>query len=355
MARFGVGPFRFGGGRRTSVTFGVGPIRATFGGRRRRRWGGSGSSGGSGGSSDYYEMTPEEILALTKSGEIQAYQKREMVFVIASSRHMNRMVALLIATFGWVNLPRETRIWALALGIIVLLTFNGLRLYALGYLRKRDKNLSSLTESERSIWDENPDSWYETFKMTEGRQKVNTVSLALLVVNLVWAFAANPKPEYPGIVAGGVLGGWLVARLIIIAGEVEVGPLKLLINVLRVAVALFVLLLPLSLIALAFETDLLLGFGSLFLMPVVSLVAVWLFWKYTKIGGTGEPTWTTAETTRWFLAMVNDDAQTMQNLERTLEARRLQAAAGTYKKKSEFANFLRGFGGRLLNGLRKLV
>lgn len=41
MARFRVGPVRFGGGRGASFTFGAGPIGATVGGRRKRRGGGS--------------------------------------------------------------------------------------------------------------------------------------------------------------------------------------------------------------------------------------------------------------------------------------------------------------------------
>ncbi len=42
MARFRVGPVRFGGGRGPSVRFGAGPVGVTVGGRRRRRGGSSG-------------------------------------------------------------------------------------------------------------------------------------------------------------------------------------------------------------------------------------------------------------------------------------------------------------------------
>jgi hypothetical protein len=44
MARFRVGPVRFGGGRGASFSFGAGPLGATVGGRRKRRGGGSNGS-----------------------------------------------------------------------------------------------------------------------------------------------------------------------------------------------------------------------------------------------------------------------------------------------------------------------
>ena len=44
MARFRVGPVRFGGGRGASFSFGAGPLGATVGGRRKRRGGGSSGS-----------------------------------------------------------------------------------------------------------------------------------------------------------------------------------------------------------------------------------------------------------------------------------------------------------------------
>lgn len=53
MARFRVGPVRFGGGRRPSVTFGVGPFGATLGGGWHSRESGSSSSSNTSGL--YYE------------------------------------------------------------------------------------------------------------------------------------------------------------------------------------------------------------------------------------------------------------------------------------------------------------
>lgn len=63
MARFRIGPVRVGGGRRASITGGVGPIGVTLGGRRKssRSRGSSGSDDTSGDTySDSYEESPAE-------------------------------------------------------------------------------------------------------------------------------------------------------------------------------------------------------------------------------------------------------------------------------------------------------
>lgn len=63
MARFRVGPVRFGGGRRPSATVGVGPLGVTVGGgyRRRARSGGTLTRYSSGGVSYYTEPDPNWV------------------------------------------------------------------------------------------------------------------------------------------------------------------------------------------------------------------------------------------------------------------------------------------------------
>lgn len=103
MARFRFGPVRFGGGRRVGFTGRLGPFGVSVGGRRKRGRGNFGGSGGSGGGSydDHYEMTPEEQLAIAKRSQIKSFEKQQFTFIFTSSRHMNRMAALLVATLVW--------------------------------------------------------------------------------------------------------------------------------------------------------------------------------------------------------------------------------------------------------------
>jgi len=356
MARFGIGPIRFGGGRRVGFTGRVGPFSVSVGGRRKKGWGNFGGSGGSGGSSYGYdhEMTPEERLAMAKSVQVQAYQKREVAFIIGSSRHMNRLIAILVATFGWVNLPRDLRSWSLAAGALILLTLNVLRVYAIGYLRKRDKKLSLLDETERSIH-EDPESWYETFKLTDGRRRVNSLSLIALTANLAWAYATEPKPEEPGIVAGIVLGAWTLARLIIFAGETGVGPARFFVNIVRVIVSLFMLFVPLSLIGLAFESGVFVGLIALLVLPVVTFVATYFFWQMTKTAEGREIRMNSVERVQWLRALSKGDAQTMDTLEAAVEARKREAANPAKKENRSLADTSKGAVKALGRGLRKLI
>jgi hypothetical protein len=70
MARFRVGPVRFGGGRGASFSFGAGPLGATVGGRRKRSGGGSNGSYESSAyvdNSDARPLTPAERAAFEYS------------------------------------------------------------------------------------------------------------------------------------------------------------------------------------------------------------------------------------------------------------------------------------------------
>jgi len=357
MARWRVGPVRWGGGRRVGVTARLGPISVSVGGRRKRGWGRfGGPSAPTGGSyDDYYELTPEQRRALAKSEQITAFHKREIIFIVASSRHLNRMTALLVATFGWINLPVDLRIWSVVVGVVILLTLNVSRIYALSYLKKRDKKLSALDESERQIWADDPDSWYETFKMTPGRRWVNTLLLVVLSVNLIWAFAADPKPEEPGIVAGIVLGAWLLARLLIIAGEVGVGPARFFVNIFRVVVVWFLFSLPLIVIPEAFNSSVLLGFIALVTLPVVAFVAPYFFWQMTKTAEGRKPRMNSVEQIRWLRALFKGDTQTMDTLEAAVESRKREAANPTKTDTRTIARATKGVGKTLGRGLRKLI
>lgn len=281
MARFHIGPVSFGGRRRVGFHGRVGPFGVSVGGRRKKGWGKFGGSGGSGGGSYYAyedELTPEERLALAKRAQIQSYQTREVAFMVTSSRHVNRMAALLVATFVW-----DLGVWSLSAWGFTLLTLSGLRTYALGYLKKRDKKLSLLDGVEQSIYDENPESWYQTFKLTEGRRRVNALSLVALTANLAWAFATQPKLEVPNIIAGCVLVAWILARLFIFAGETGVGPMRFFVNLVRVVVSvllLFILLLPVIWVGDSFGV--IPGLIAFLVWPVVALVAIYFFWGATK-------------------------------------------------------------------------
>lgn len=331
-----------------------------MGGRRKKGWGkfgGSGGSGGSGGGSydSYHELTPEESLALAKSEQVTAYQKREIVFVVASSRHMNRLIALLVATIGWINLPADFRVWSAIVGFVILLTLNVSRIYALSYLRKRDRKLSALDEAERRIWAEDPDSWYETFQMTPGRRRVNTLLLVVLIANLVWAFATNPKPEYPGIVASIIVGAWILARLLIIAGEVGVGPARFFVNICRIVVVWFLVTLSLTPIPEAFNSSILLGFAALVILPPAGFVATYFFWQMTKTAEGRKPRMNSVERVRWLRAFFKGDTQTMETLETAVEARKREAANPTKTEARTIADASKGAAKALGRGLRKLV
>ena len=70
MARYRVGPVRFGGGRRVSVGVHVGPVGATFGGRRRR-------SGGSGGGGSSYSGSYGGMSAAEERQQQREIEKAE--------------------------------------------------------------------------------------------------------------------------------------------------------------------------------------------------------------------------------------------------------------------------------------
>lgn len=232
MARFRVGPVSFGGRRRVGFHGRLGPFGVSVGGRRKKGWGkfgGSGGSGGSGGGSydDHYEMTPEEQLAIAKRSQIKSFEKQQLTFIFTSSRHMNRMAALLVATLVWdfgFRIVEFGYLWSLATCGFTLLTLNCLRIYALHYTKNRDRNLSLLDGAEQSNIpedpiSEDPESWHETFKLTKGKRGVNTLTLVALTTNLAWTFATEPKREVPSAIAVCILGAWILARLFIFFWE----------------------------------------------------------------------------------------------------------------------------------------
>ena len=75
MARYRVGPVRFGGGRRVSVGVHVGPVGATFGGRRRR-------SGGSGGGGSSYSGSYGGMSAAEERQQQREIEKKNISNVI---------------------------------------------------------------------------------------------------------------------------------------------------------------------------------------------------------------------------------------------------------------------------------
>ena len=76
MARFRVGPVRFGGGRGASFSFGAGPLGATVGGRRKRSGGGS---NGSYESSAYIDNSDARPLTAAESA---AYEYSDIRFKV---------------------------------------------------------------------------------------------------------------------------------------------------------------------------------------------------------------------------------------------------------------------------------
>jgi hypothetical protein len=339
-----------------SVTGRLGPFGVTVGGRRKRGWRGlGGPSAPVGGSyDDYYELTPEQTLALAKGEQVGAWQKREIVFIVASSRHMNRVMALLVATLGGIVLPADSRVWSVIVGAVTLIGLNVSRIYAMSYLRKRDRKLSALDESERKIFND-PESWYETFKMTSGRRWVNTLLLVALSANLVWVYAADPKPEEPGVVAAIVFSVWILARLIIFAGEVGIGPARFFVNVCRIVAVWFLFGTPLIFIPPAFKLSILLGFVALVILPVVAFVAPYFFWQMTKTAEGRKPRMNSVERVWWLRALVRGDTQTMDALEAAVEARKREAANPTKTDTRTIADASKGAANALVRGLRKLV
>jgi len=147
--------------------------------------------------------------------------KMQLLSIIGSSHHANLVMAILVATFGWINLPPDLRIWGVAVGVIVLLTLSFARISSSEHLKQRDGNLSGNGPEGPRTGVESLGLQSEASKKkrqkTAGRRWANALLLAALVANLAWAFAANPKPEEPGIVASVVFGTWTLVRLAIFA------------------------------------------------------------------------------------------------------------------------------------------
>ena len=281
MARFRIGPVRVGGGRRVSVTGGLGPFGITVGGRRKKRRGNFDRSDGV--PTDGQEMSEEQLRIQFRNHQIAAYQSRELVFIFAHSRQLNRMTGLLGATFGWVNLPRDLRVWSPVVGVVILAMLSLSRIVAKSYLKNKVKNLSALDETGHKAWDD-PDSWYEEFPLSQNRQTVNNLSLGFLTANLAWAFATEPKPEYPGIGAGAILCAWILARVVISSGNSAVPLARFFIKSMRLLAVYVLWCFAIGLIGWAFNVGIILGLGALVLSPIVAVRATSSFWKITKLG-----------------------------------------------------------------------
>ena len=165
--------------------------------------------------------TEELFAALGRRHQPVPSVKMQLLSIIGSSHHANLVMAILVATFGWINLPPDLRIWGVVVGVIVLLTLSFARISSSEHLEQRDGNLSGNEPGGPRTGVESlgiqPEAPKEKRQKTAGRRWTNSLLLAALVANLAWAFAANPKPEEPGIVASVVLGTWTLVRLTILA------------------------------------------------------------------------------------------------------------------------------------------
>lgn len=306
MARFRIGPVRVGGGRKVSFTARAGPFGVTVGGRHKRRWSSYGGRSKFDNPVDhnwtpydpndetYRELTAEEKLLLAQSDQRGKWGTRENIFFFVSSKQLNRMVPLILASFIWINFREQgsqlgPTDWSLAVGGIVFVVSNLVRLYTTRYLSNGDHHLSLFPEDQR---EKNAiPEWYEMFAITENRRIVNVASLVLLGLNLAWAFTSSPKPEYPGINLAIILGLWFLARVLIVFKENGVGAPKFFINILRFIVVYilwnFVFVMP----GLAFSKwGFVMGVATLFVASIVGIVATQIFWTLTKVGAGGSST-----------------------------------------------------------------
>ena len=141
MARFRVGPVRFGGGRGASFSFGAGPLGATVGGRRKRRGGGSSGSYGSSAYDDDFEPRP-----LTP-GEAATYGYREVrVQVWGAAAFVVVMLSLFLMTVATIVTPIVFSLMALASLVV------SVKLYIDFQVSKSAKESSSPTDSQLKAW-----------------------------------------------------------------------------------------------------------------------------------------------------------------------------------------------------------
>jgi hypothetical protein len=141
MARFRVGPVRFGGGRGASFSFGAGPLGATVGGRRKRRGGGSNGSYGSSAYDDDFEPRP-----LTP-GEAATYGYREVrVPVWGTVAFVVVMLSLFLMFVSTIVTPIVFSLMALTSLVL------SAKLYRDFQLSKKTKGSSSPTNAQLKAW-----------------------------------------------------------------------------------------------------------------------------------------------------------------------------------------------------------
>ena len=141
MARFRVGPVRFGGGRGASFSFGAGPLGATVGGRRKRRGGGS---NGSYESSAYVDNSDARPLT---AAEWAAYEYSDIRFKVwGAVAFVVVMLSLFLMVVATIVNPIVFSLMALASLVL------SAKLYRDFWLSKKATGSSSPTNEQLKAW-----------------------------------------------------------------------------------------------------------------------------------------------------------------------------------------------------------
>ena len=197
MARFKIGPVRFGGGRRLSLTGGIGPFGITVGGRRKRKssFGSYNDSSNDVDSSVYYDGVDRSLSAEELRNKL--ISKSEWLNKLYLP-HVNILVSLFMALVSFVLLPGPTRLLGLVVGLLIYF-----------WIAWRGAVARAIVEYVGKT--PNPESVMTKTILKPQIKKLHMSALITLTTVVVWAFFSQKPTQILVFVA--IVAAWALIRL----------------------------------------------------------------------------------------------------------------------------------------------
>jgi len=197
VARFKLGPLRFGGGRRISLTGGIGPIGITVGGRRKRK-----SSFGS-----YNDSSNDVDSSVFNDGIDRSLSAEELRNKLISKsewlnklylRHVNILVSLFVTLVSFVLIPGPTRFLGLFFGLLIY-----------SWIAWRGAVAKAIVEYVEKT--PNPESVMTKTILKPQIKSLHRSALIALTIIDVWAFFSQKSTQIVVFVA--IVVAWALIRL----------------------------------------------------------------------------------------------------------------------------------------------